>query len=81
MSDGEHVFNYIFRELRDEDQCVIPAITIGADDRTKRAVKNVERWNHNGVAIVITPEELANQDISYRIRSTVKMIYSRKLVR
>ena len=64
MDDGRDVCTYVFEELRRSEANAVPAVPLGADKSTVRAVQAIVKRDSLGVAILVRLEDLmtANPD-------------------
>jgi hypothetical protein len=58
MDDGRDTFTYVFAELRGFEASAVPAISLGADPATVRAVAAIVKRDSRGAAISVRPEDL-----------------------
>ncbi len=69
MDDGRDIFTYVFEELRGSEVKAVPAVPIGADKSTVRAVKAIVKRGSLGVAILVRLEDLMTEDTNTRIQT------------
>ena len=74
MDDGRDIFTYVFKELRVLDANAVPAIPLGADGNTVRAVAAIVKRDGLGVAISVRLEDLMNQNPDVQVRSVTSSL-------
>ena len=74
MDDGRDIFTYVFDAMRGFQANAIPAIPLGADAATIRAVSSIVKTDGQGVAISVRLEDLMKPDPQARIEKLVSTL-------
>jgi len=74
MDDGEHVFDYIFDELRSHQAHAIPAIPLIADTDTLAAAGCAAAQDRRGIAVIIRLEDLMTGNPKGKVVKLLKTV-------
>lgn len=69
MDDGRDIFTYVFDELRAYESNAVPAVPLGANKGTVRAIRAIVRKESQGVAISLRLEDLMKPDPRARVQA------------
>lgn len=69
MDDGRDIFTYVFEELRGFEASAVPAIPLGTDASTVRAVEAIVKRDSLGVAISVRLEDLMKENPDAQVQS------------
>jgi hypothetical protein len=69
MDDGRDIFTYVFEELRRYEANAVPAVPLGADPATIRAVAAIVKRDSLGAAISLRLEDLMKATPSADVRA------------
>ena len=74
MNDGREIFTYVFKELREFEANAVPAVSLGADTRTVRAVEAIVKRDNFGVAISVCLEDLMTPNPDAQVQNLVSAV-------
>ena len=74
MDDGRDIFTYVFEGLQAFDANAVPAIPLGADGNTVRAVAAIVKRDSLGVAISVRLEDLMKSNPDAQVRAVASSL-------